>query len=254
MLWSAFVDAVESHLAVEANRRGLESFRSRYMRNAVLDLQRYIRGYRSANKTTYQVANATTESQAQLFTLPSGAKPKSLWLYSTDADYEPLCARYRLAFYPWNARQDLICGRLNFSTWLGCCCNTVGCPPASLSDDEQQAYFSKAYVYTMSPMGRNFLIYPQITASTSLLLIWDGYLYNPADGDTVNFPEEASEAVAAYVQAKIARNVDKNIPLSVEFEKDWMRLRLSLFRDFRETQDDLGAQPDEEYGATVVAP
>lgn len=256
MTWAEFVDAVDSHLAVEANRRGLDAFRARYMRNAVLDLQRYIRGFRTANTTVYTADDLTTESQAQLGALPTGAKPKAFYIYSVDEMLNnPLCYRYRLGFYPWNSRQDLICGRLNFSTaWLGFWCTAAAsCPATTLTADQQQLWLTKAYVYTLSPMGRNFLIYPQVTASTRLLLVWDGYKYTYADSDTVNFPEEAAEAVGAYVMAKIMRNVDKNIPLAREFDADYARLRLALFRDFQETQD--AEEKDEEYNATnLTAP
>lgn len=251
MTWAEFVSAVNSHLAVESKRRGMEAFRLRYMRNAVLDLQRFIRGYREGNTTVYTSAQLTSQGQAQLVDFPGGCKPKAVYIYSVDTTLnDPLCYRYRLQFYPWLHRQDLICGRLNFTSWLGACCTTAGCPPVALTDDQQLAWTSKAYVYTIGPMGRNFLIYPKITTSTRLLLVWDGYKYVWSDSDTINFPEEAAEAVAAYVQAKIARNVDKNLALSREFEGDYVRLRLSLFRDFQETQD--AEQKDEEYDSDVI--
>lgn len=252
MTWAEFITAVDSHLAVEANRRGMATFRARYMRNAVLDLQRYIRGYRDANTTTYALADVSTEGEAQLVTLPVGSKPKAFYIYSTDEDLDPLCARYRLGYYPWNKRQDMICGRLNFADWWNACCTTAGCPPVALTDDEQQAWTSKAYVYTIGPMGRNFLIYPKLTASTRLLVVWDGYKYDFANGDYMNLPEEASEAVAAYVMWKVTRNVDKNIALSREFEQDWKKLRLSLYTDFREIRD--LDEEDQEYGADTIVP
>jgi hypothetical protein len=80
MTWGQFVEAVESHLAVEANRRGLEAFRSRYMRNAVLDLQRYIPGYRSGNVTTYTAAQVNLLTHASLGELPAQAKPKAFYI------------------------------------------------------------------------------------------------------------------------------------------------------------------------------
>lgn len=251
MNWGEFVDAVESHLAVEANRRGMEAFRARYMRNAVVDLQRYIRGYCDGNTTVYTSANCTDHGQAQLVDFPNNCKPSALYIYSVDTDLDdPLCYRYRLQFYPWNLRQDLICGRLNFASWAGACCCGSGCTLPALTADQQAAWLSKAYVYTIGPMGRNFLIYPQITASTRLLLVWDGLKYVWSDSDPINFPEEASEAVAAYVQWKITRNVDKNILLSKEFEADWLKLRLALFREFNDTQD--AEKKDEELDSSVI--
>jgi hypothetical protein len=80
MTWGQFVEAVESHLAVEANRRGLEAFRARYMRNAVLDLQRYIPGYRSGNVSTYTAAMTNLMTSASLGELPAQAKVRAFYI------------------------------------------------------------------------------------------------------------------------------------------------------------------------------
>jgi hypothetical protein len=78
--WADFKSAVDSHLAVESNRRGLEAFRDRYTRNAVLDLQRYIRAYRDNNATIYTGADMELQTAAQLGQLPQGAKPKAFYI------------------------------------------------------------------------------------------------------------------------------------------------------------------------------
>ncbi len=255
MTWTEYVAAVDSHLQVEANRRGLTAYRDRYMRNAVLDLQRFIRGYRNGNTTTYQVANVTTEGQAQLVVLPDGALPKALYIYSVIDGDDSLCKRERLEFYPWLKKQDLICGKLDFWSWWGACWPIGGCPnpPDTTPACDLWAWANrKAYVYTIGPFGKNLLIYPQITTDTRLLVVWDGYRYSFSGGDTVNFPQESSEAVATYILQKIARDVDKDRTRAADLGLEYTRLRLSLWRDFQETQD--AEQKGEEYGATVVAP
>ena len=252
MTWAEFQTAVQDHMGVEGTRRGMGTFRSTYMRNAVLDLQRYIRGYREGNTTLYTSAQLTAHGQAQLADFPDGCKPKALYIYSADAALDdPLCYRNRLQFYPWNNRQDLICGSLNFSSWLSGCCTTAGCPPVAITADQQAAWLSKAYVYTIGPMGRNFLIYPQITASTRLLLVYDGYKYVFNSSDTVNFPAESAEAVAFYCLAQIARFIDKDYNAAREFERLWKERRLSLWRDFQETQM-LDDEKDEEYDSSAI--
>lgn len=260
MLWSAFKTAVESHLAVETNRRGLEAFRARHMRNAVLDLQRYIRAYRSPFKTTYAVANVTTIGVAQQIALPSGVVlPKALYIYKVDDVDEPYndeCCKERLEWYPWNARQDLICGQLNFATWSACGCSVGGCAVEPASVEDLQAWLAKAYVYTMAPMGKYIIFFPQITASTRLLLLFESETYSPADADDVPFPEQASEAVAAYLLSRIARVVDKDPNQALAYDAEYRRLRLSLFRDaMQEGISDLSEDPPpQEIGATTVAP
>jgi hypothetical protein len=249
MTWAEFVVSVDSHLAVEATRRGLATFRDRYMRNAILDLQRYIRGYRDANYSTFTSGDVAIESQAHLVPMPTGAKPKACYIYSVADGDDVLCNRYRLNFYPWEHRQDLICGRLSFSTWWGCC--WPGAVPP-VDEDEAANWMAKAYVYTIGPMGRNFLIYPQLTTSTRLVLIWDGYKYDFDDADVINFPEEVSEAVAAYILWKITLNVDKNPTLARLHQENYSQLRLALYRDFQETQS--MQEKDEEYNSTLIMP
>lgn len=80
MTWGEYVELVESHLAVEANRRGLEAFRARYMKNAVLDLQRYVPAYRAGNVTTYTSEDVELMTRASLGELPPQAKVKALYL------------------------------------------------------------------------------------------------------------------------------------------------------------------------------
>lgn len=239
-------------MGVEGGRRGLSTFRNRYMRGAVIDLQQYIRGYREGNSTLYTEAQLTDHGQAQLVDFPDNCKPKAAYIYSVDADLDdPLAYRYRLQFYPWLQRQDLITGRLSFTNWLGGCCTTAGCPPVTLTADQQAAWTAKAYVYTISPMGRNFLIYPKITASTRLLLVWDGITTTPQDAVTVNFPYEAAEVVAYYILERISRAVDKDISMAREYERLYKEKRLQLFRAFQETQD--MERKDEEYDSDVIA-
>ncbi len=80
MTWADFVELVESHLSVEANRRGMEAFRARYMKNAVLDLQRYIPSYRAGNVTNYTSADVELLTRASLGELPPQAKAKAFYM------------------------------------------------------------------------------------------------------------------------------------------------------------------------------
>jgi hypothetical protein len=86
MTWAQFQTLVEEHLSVEASRRGLEAFRSRYMKNAVLDLQRNIVGYRQGNVTTYTASQVQTLTRASLGELPPQAKPKAFYIVCAQGD------------------------------------------------------------------------------------------------------------------------------------------------------------------------
>ena len=138
----------------------------------------------------------------------------------------PSCAlqRNRLDFVAWLSRDLLLNGG-------------AGC---------------QSYLYSIAPYGTNFLIYPPLNDETDLLLIWEGIKSNFADGDIVPFPEEAAEAVAAYVKSRIAMVVDKNPAVAAEEMGFYKLKRLALYRDYQEKQD--AEKPDEEYVLSQLPP
>lgn len=258
MLWSDYVTQVDAHLVTDATRRGLETFRDRFLRNAVIDLQRFIPGYRVGNTTTYQVADVVAVGSAHLVAFPAGARPTAVYIIDTDPAADSATQRYRLDFYPWLKRQALIDGDLQFCDWWAGCwggwgpsCQS-GPPPVTPPGASWGWACRKGYVYSIGPHGKNFLIYPQLTATTELLLVWDGLKTSFADGDSVPFPDESCEAVAAYIKAKVCNYVDKNVALGQIANQDWKEGRLKLYRDWQETQS--MEEKDEEYDATALAP
>jgi hypothetical protein len=218
--WPQFVDLVKEHLTVDANRRGTETFLRRMIVNAVVDLQRFIIPYRDGHTTTYTEFELEDIGQAQLGMLPSQAKLQAFWWQSSlDAD-NPNCARNRLDFFPWKYRHMLTSG-------------AYGC--------------SRAFVYAVGPMARQFMIYPRVSDEkmTSVVLVWNGLKSVFLDSDLVPWPDEAAEAVAYYVKAKLMLNVDKDIRLAQVNEELYKLKRLSLYRD---QVEGLSAElPDEEY-------
>ncbi len=228
MTWAAFIAIVLEHLTVDAERRGLEDFRSRMMRNAVVDLQRFIRAYRQGHTTTYQAADLEEREHGMIGSLPTGAVPEAFYTVSNVPDSDdvthPNCQRNRMDFWPWVHRKTLLC----------------------------TACDARLYAYAISPYGKQFVIHPVLNDETDLLLVWEGLKMDFANIDTVPFPEEAAEAVAAYVKWRILLEVDKNVQLANEQQKIWATKRLALYRDEQEKQD--AEKPDEEYDVTVVAP
>lgn len=235
MTWADFKTAVIEELGVDGNRRGVEALRNRAIRDAVIDLQRYIRAFRVGHSTTYQVADLTAVDNAHLGTLADQAKPKAFYIVSEVPDSngdlpDPNCARNRLDLVAWENRQAMIC----------------------------DARGHRNYQYTISPFSKQFLIHPLINDETYLLVVWDGLKMTFNDGDTVPWPEQTAEAVAAYVKWKILMEVDKRIDLAREWY-DRQRntgiypgLRLALYREQVEPQFVDGK--DEEYAATAVVP
>lgn len=231
MTWAQFKAAVIEELGVDGTRRGIDALRTRSIRDCVVDLQRYIRAFRTGHTTTYQVADLTAKDWAHLGTLPDQAKPKAFYIVSVVPKVDltlpdPNCARNRLDFYPWDCRQHMICDR----------------------------YGVRNYQYAISPFSRQFLVHPLVNDETYLLVVWDGIKMTFADGDTVPWPEQAAEAVAAYVKWKIILEVDKRLDLAREwFDRPrnqgiYPGLRLALFREQNEAQEADGK--DEEYDST----
>ncbi len=230
MTYADFKAIVDEHLTVDANRRGTEALKARAIRNALVDLQRFIRGFRVGHTTTYQAADLTLTTKAMLGALPAGAIPEAFYIISSavvDGELvDPNCRRNRLDFVAWLDRNRLICS--------GCDCE------------------QRAYLYSISPYGNQFLVHPIINDETYLLLIWEGIKSDFVDGDVVPFPEDAAEAVAAYVKSRISMVVDKNPAVASE-EMNFYRLkRLALYRDFQEKMD--AEKPDQEYVALVPLP
>lgn len=221
LTWTQYMAVVDEHLSVDANRRGLEEFRERAMRNAVVNLQRYITAYQQGHTTLYTEADMTTLQYAHLGNLPSGAIPHAFYTYTTEVDSEgeahPFCRRNRMDFWTWPNRQQLICSQWDL----------------------------RLYAYAISPQGKTFIIHPMLNDDTRLLLVWQGLKINFAAGDTVPFPEESAEAVAAYVKWRILLEVDKNQQLAQAQYAIFKNARGDLYLDEREKLS--AEKPDEEY-------
>lgn len=260
MLWSQFKQAVIDCMGPDGVRRGLEAFRDQHIANAVIDLQRYVPSMRVGNVTTFTAADMTAESQAMVGAMPLGAKVKALYIYSTASGADPNCRRHRLDFYPWARRQDMVCGRLDFTTWWGGC-NWRGCgggpcpvPPAPTTPGCCPEWWgaSRAYVYAISPHLDNFVIYPALTATTNLLMVWDGFKSSFSDGDVVPYAIEVSEAVSAYVLSKVKKTIDKNREDAADSWNDYVTARRALVREYRDNLSTDGQ--DDEYAGNLVVP
>ena len=227
MLYSAYYLIVMEHLSVDAERRGLEDFRERMAKNALVDLQRFIRSYRVGHSTTYEAADLQEEEYGMIGNMPTEAVPEAFYTLSTELDDDgvahPYCKRNRMDFWPWESRKTLLC-----------------------SSCEQTLY-----AVAIAPYGNMFVIHPVVNDETQLLLVWEGIKSNFVDADTVLFPEQSAEAVAAYIKWRILLEIDKNPALAQQQFAIWSSKRLALYRDDQEKQD--AQKPDQEY-PTSIAP
>lgn len=211
---------------MDADRRGLEDFRARAMKNAAVNLQRFITAYQVGHTTTYLEADLDTQEYAMIGNLPTGAIPHAFYIYSTAVDSEgdahPDCNRNRLDYWDWNNRQFLICNNCE----------------------------KRLYAYSIAPQGRMFIIRPLLNDDTKLLLVWQGIKSEFDDADVVPWPEAAAEAVTAFVKWRILLEIDKNPALAQTQFAIWSTARLALFRDEQEKLD--AEKKDQEYPSSIA--
>lgn len=226
MNYGDFVDLVLEHLSVDAERRGLEDFRAQMIRNAVVNLQRFIPSYQQNHSTTYEEADLQAEEYGAIGNLPDGAIPAAFYIISLAEDSEgnqhPYCKRNRLDFWAWENRKHLLCASCD----------------------------RRLYAYAISPDRKMFVIHPGLNDETELLLVWNGIKRDFDDSDDVPWPAEAAEPVAAYVKWRILLEIDKNPALAQQQQAIWQNGRLSLYRDQNDKAD--AEKPDQEYPASLA--
>lgn len=261
MTWAQFQAGVSALLGPEAIRRGIAALVAQHTANAVIDLQRYIPSFRQGNSTSFLAANLTVQSKAMVGSMPLGAKVKAFYIYSNATGDDPNCKRYKLDYYPWSKRQDIICGRLDFKTWWGCCGAGGPCPPfppaCSIPTDPTSLNpwgwcEERAYVYTISPHLDSFVIYPPLNPYDTLLMVWDGFKSTFSPTDVVPYPIEATEAVAAYVLTKVRKQIDRDLNLANSSQTDYLSARRALIREWRDNQVTDGQ--DDEYLTNLIPP
>lgn len=232
MTWSDFKALVIEGLGPDGTRRGVETLRVRAMRDGVLDLQRYIRAFRTGHTTDYEVADLEEIGFAHLGTLPANAKPKAFYIISTGETVEegttddPNIVRNRLDYVAWENRHGMVADQ----------------------------YGERNYQYSVSPFSTAFLVHPLINDETYLKVVWDGLKSDFEDADTLptTWPDQMAEAVAAYVKRRILLEIDKRPDLAREHYAMYLEKRLALYREQQESKAASGK--DEEYGVTEVPP
>lgn len=80
IVYSDLVAAVLTELGADGTRRGIEQQRAKWIRDALIDLQRYIRPFRQGHVTRYTADDQDLIGYAGLFQLPDQAKPKAFYI------------------------------------------------------------------------------------------------------------------------------------------------------------------------------
>lgn len=80
IVYSDLKAAVLTELGADGTRRGVETQRDKWIRDALIDLQRYIRPFRQGHVTRYTADDQDVIGYAGLFQLPDQAKPKAFYI------------------------------------------------------------------------------------------------------------------------------------------------------------------------------
>lgn len=216
MTWLTFKDAVLTLLTVDRNRLGAEDFIQRQIRYAVGDIQRLISYYRQGMRTVYAPSDATVsvDGFASIITLPIGSHFREIY-YVSQTNTK---ARRSLREYAFSTRHDLVAGVVNVGA-LG-------------------QWFR--YAVDQRDGARSMWIYPAIVSGFQVEFIWDALLGrsvvapNYPDSTEVPFDEPVQLLVAEWVKAKLAREVDRDLNLSRDYERTYRQGVASLYSEVEE--------------------
>ena len=211
MTWAEFKTKVREFLPTDAGALNVDtpsivggvSYLENLIRQAVIDLQRYIETFRIGHETIFTQDDLTEEGQASLGQLPDNAILRQM-------DYVKLgqpCVRQPLSQYPWENRFDLICGNIR----------TVSCQ----------------YAIAIDPQLRSFVVYPKVESNRQLSLIWDAKLEKGksefVDDEGVPFSEASAFAVSLFVSAHLRLKMDQDATGFKNFMDQYVDARTNLY-------------------------
>lgn len=194
--WAEFKSAVRELLTVDRDRIGLQDttddagntvpgYITLMIRQAVIDLQRFIPVFRKDHETLYYPSDFVTEGYASRGVLPPGAEVQDAYLYHVETN-----SRFPLDVAAWEGRHNLTGGLLALDTNVG--------------------------RLIIEPDAYKFYVYPCVTDQWVLSLNWnallDGGKSDFEDDELVPFPEDATLAVKEFVKGHITREINKDLP------------------------------------------
>lgn len=227
--WSQFVAAVNALLPVDSNRLGpVQPYIQLLIRQAVIELENFIPGYRHNHEILYQASDFVGEGWASRAALPPQARVKDAYLvvYETShplpcgvtnspppvtgvpCKHHASCRRFPLRDFPWEHRMGLVNAKVALNDAKGCIC--------------------------FDPEAQTFYIYPAVRDCQNVSLFWDGLKVNFQPNEITPFDEQMSLVVANYCKIYISREVDKDLPLSESFQTSYKDGRKLLYLNMKD--------------------
>lgn len=213
--WKEFCDLARELMPLEKQRLDLQDSEdgapghlTLQIRQAVIDLQRFIPAYLKNHESIYDPEDFALDGSASRGATPPGALLKEFWVFNTETG-----VRHPVISFPHERRHELIHGMANVA--------------------DQQARLA------LDPHGETFWVYPAVEPGWCLVMNWDAkgttnIKLDFKDDEKVPFGEDAAKAVSEYAHAQIARIVDRDLAM----HESWMRSYLTSRKDlYLESKD-----------------
>lgn len=181
-------------LAQDWRRGTLNKYVSLLIKNALIDIQRYVEEYRSGHVNHYGPGDVEIHGTASIGRLPIGAYIEQMRMRTTGYT----CRNYHLNREAWDARFNLSC------------CDAV-------------------YKVAINPVGHDFWVNPQIIPGRQLELHWNGIKTSWQDSETVVFDGDVALAVADYCMIYLSRRINNDNQASAAYQQSYMQKRKDLY-------------------------
>lgn len=209
MTWLQFTNLVKEHLLAHPQRLGIPTFLTRQIKNGVRDIQVHAPFFQEGHETVYGPSNLAANGEASSGAMPAEAYPVSLEVQKILAGDR--CQSQPVVQWPYAHIRELICGNVAIR----------GCRYWVAFDDH----------------AATFTIFPAIDDESQVVLGWDGIRDDFADADNVPFNNDVAQAVAYWVQWKLASSSVDKTPGAADANKDnYIIERRKVIRLARERQ------------------
>ena len=203
MNWAGFKTEVRKHLLGFARMQGVQTYIDTLILLAVQELQRDVPEYQVGHTDVLDLGDVTLDGFACIGTKPAGKINDIRWV-EVDGSNEIIPDQYVSAEYvPWTEVPAMRAG----------------------------AYEMRPVV-SFDSRGATFAFSPTLTATTRLVIEWDGIKSSFGDSDTVPFDEKAAQCVADYVLSSLTARVDHDLATAQMHQGRFLSGKRTLRSDF----------------------
>lgn len=209
-------------LSINARRQGIDKIRTMYIRQSVIQLQSLIPEFRIGHETVYYPCDLVIDGHASKGVKPPESLIRDMWICRVggrEADANPhsttnppvesrKCDRYPVKPMEWADRHDIIEGRVAVNGGSGVSC--------------------------IDPGSYTFYVYPEIFDCYVLSVFWDGLKLDFKDNEETPFNEMMADAVALFVQGRLARVVDHDLSMFGSYMAEFQKAKNTLYIDCRQ--------------------